>query len=54
MVKTRQIRRCQGLDKLVKHVAAMQNPPLMLFLIDCVSKNDSFVSEQDLSICQKT
>ena len=48
-MKRGHIRRSQGLDKLGRHVVAMSNSS-KCFLIDCVSKNDSFVSERDLAM----
>ena len=52
MLNKGQIRRCRGLDKVGRHVTAMHNP-LKSFLIDCVSKNGSFVSERDLAMPKK-
>ena len=49
MVKTEQVRQgCQGLEKLGRYVVDMHNPHNN-FLIDYLSKNDSFDSEQDLA-----
>ena len=48
-MKAGQIRRCHGLDKLGRHGTAMRNP-VTSFLIDCVSKNNSFVTERDLAM----
>ena len=49
MAKTEQIRRFQGLKIPGRHVVVMCNP-IMFFLIDRVSKNDSFVSKKDLAM----
>ena len=49
MLKTRQVRRCQGLEKLWRHLVAMRNPQCRIF-IAYRSKNDSFVAEQILSM----
>ena len=45
MVKTGQIK----YEKPGRHVAAMHNL-LQCFLLDCVTQNYSFVSEQDLAM----
>ena len=49
MVKTRQIRHCQRFEKIGRHVGGMLNPH-NIFLINCVSKNDSFVSQRNLAV----
>ena len=46
MVKTGKIRRNQALQELRRHVATMRKPSIM-FLINCVSKSNSFVLEGD-------
>ena len=48
MVNPEHIRLYQGLEKLVKHAAAMRSPH-NVFLIDFRFKNGSFVSERDLA-----
>ena len=51
MVKIGQIRRCGRLEKFVVQAVAMCNPT-QVFLINSLSKNVSFVSEQDLALSQ--
>ena len=50
-VKTGQIRRCQKLEKLGRHVVAMRNP--RCFSIDRLLKNHSFTSERDWAMSKK-
>ena len=53
MVKTEQKRCYQGLEKLWTHVVDAQSP-IMLILINCVSKNDSFLSKRNLAMWKNT
>ena len=49
-MKTWQIGRCQELDKFGRYFVNVRKPhfPIMFILVDCVLKNDSFLSERDL------
>ena len=49
MLKAGQIRCCQELEKLGRHVVDKYKPH-SVFLIDCVLKIDSFVSKRDLAM----
>ena len=48
-MRTEQIRGCQGCEKLGRCVVAMRNSTQCIF-INCVLKNDGFVSERDLAM----
>ena len=52
MVKTEQVRRCQGLEKIRRNVAAMCNPH-NVFLIDCALRNIGLFWKE-IWLCQKT
>ena len=51
-MKTWQIGRCQELDKFGRYFVNVRNPPspIMFILVNCVLKNDSFLSERDLAM----
>ena len=51
-MKPWQIGRCQELDKFGRYFVNVRNPPspIMFILVDCVLKNDSFLSERDLAV----
>ena len=49
MVKTGQIRRCQGTRETWETCSDNVEPPIMFFL-DCVTQNYCFALEQDLAM----
>ena len=49
MMKTGQIKRCQGLEKL-RGMWWLCATTAEDFFVNCISKNDSFVSKRDLAM----